>query len=384
MLTRKRWAAPTIPQGLDRDVEKYLRELNKSISDYLLSLEAPDSLTITEASIDATTGAFTTLGVGLGAGVAPGVTIDAKCASATATVLRLQNGDGSTNNVQMRFRGANAAADQWAIGNAVATNDASRNFDIFDLVSGANRLRIDASGDVGIGSGTPDSLLHVGYGSVSGRSNGVQLSKDYTSYIYNNSSDNSLVLDANGDCDYRASLTTNDGQGRIIFKVARGSALSPAGSNASYEALRIESDGRLYGTALHNNASAVSGTTNQYIASGTYTPAAYNNKTNIASESRRQLTWIRVGNAFTISGIVQATPTAATTATSLTIDWPSAFSSAFSTVYQAGGTGAYIESSVVYPVAITADATNDQLKFTWYPTSTNASIIAFTVSGEIV
>lgn len=56
MLTRKRWTAPIIPQGLDRDVTEYLRNLNKSISDYLLSLEAPDSLTINEAAIRADSG----------------------------------------------------------------------------------------------------------------------------------------------------------------------------------------------------------------------------------------------------------------------------------------------------------------------------------------
>ncbi len=37
---------------------------------------------------------------------------------------------------------------------------------------------------------------------------------------------------------------------------------------------------RLYGTAIHNNAEAITGTTNQYIASGTYTPTL-SNTTNV-------------------------------------------------------------------------------------------------------
>lgn len=41
MFTRRTWIPPTIPQGLDKDVEKYLRDLNKSILDYLRSLETP-------------------------------------------------------------------------------------------------------------------------------------------------------------------------------------------------------------------------------------------------------------------------------------------------------------------------------------------------------
>lgn len=56
MLTRKRWVPPIVPPGLDADVDKYLRVLNKSISDYLLSLETPESLTINEAEITATNG----------------------------------------------------------------------------------------------------------------------------------------------------------------------------------------------------------------------------------------------------------------------------------------------------------------------------------------
>lgn len=56
MFTRKRWNPPTVPQGLDADVQRYLRELNKSVSDYLLSLEAKGSLTIGEAEINANQG----------------------------------------------------------------------------------------------------------------------------------------------------------------------------------------------------------------------------------------------------------------------------------------------------------------------------------------
>lgn len=56
MFTRRTWTAPTIPQGLDKDVDKYLRDLNKSISEFIRSLNAPDSLTINEAEITASNG----------------------------------------------------------------------------------------------------------------------------------------------------------------------------------------------------------------------------------------------------------------------------------------------------------------------------------------
>lgn len=56
MFTRKRWTPPNIPPSLSPDVQQYLRDLNKSVSDYLLSLEAKGSLTINEAEITASQG----------------------------------------------------------------------------------------------------------------------------------------------------------------------------------------------------------------------------------------------------------------------------------------------------------------------------------------
>lgn len=56
MLTRKRWTPPNIPPSLPAELQEYIRTQNKSISDYLLSLESPDSLTINEASITASNG----------------------------------------------------------------------------------------------------------------------------------------------------------------------------------------------------------------------------------------------------------------------------------------------------------------------------------------
>lgn len=56
MFTRKRWTPPNIPPSLAPDVQQYLRDLNKSVSDYLLSLEAKGSLTINEAEITASQG----------------------------------------------------------------------------------------------------------------------------------------------------------------------------------------------------------------------------------------------------------------------------------------------------------------------------------------
>jgi hypothetical protein len=48
MFTRMSWQPPTVPQSFAPDVQKYLRELNKSIDDYLRSLEAPGGTVLDE------------------------------------------------------------------------------------------------------------------------------------------------------------------------------------------------------------------------------------------------------------------------------------------------------------------------------------------------
>lgn len=60
-------------------------------------------------------------------------------------------------------------------------------------------------------------------------------------------------------------------------------------------------DGRLAGTALHNNAGAVTGTTNQHIASGTYTPT-WTNSANCTTLTPAACEWSRTGNVVTVSG----------------------------------------------------------------------------------
>jgi hypothetical protein len=75
------------------------------------------------------------------------------------------------------------------------------------------------------------------------------------------------------------------------------------------ERLVVTSDGRLYGTAIHNNAGSVAGTANQYIASGTYTPTLTNAE-NVASSTAFQCQWTRIGRVVTVSGAVLLQPMA--------------------------------------------------------------------------
>jgi hypothetical protein len=82
-----------------------------------------------------------------------------------------------------------------------------------------------------------------------------------------------------------------------------------AGINMYYGAaadigLGIKSDGRVFGRKLHN-VGTVTGTTDQYIASGTYVPTL-TGVTNVLSTTQAICQWIRVGNVVTVSGLFLA------------------------------------------------------------------------------
>lgn len=156
---------------------------------------------------------------------------------------------------------------------------------------------------------------------------------------------------------FTGSRGTGTGQGgSLIWQVA------PAGStgstqNALINGLVLTGDGRLYGSALHNNTGAVTGTTNQYVASGTYTPTV-TAVANCTATSSGPCNWIRVGNVVTVSGIVAIDPTVAATLTSVGISLPIASNLATNASTCAGV--AANSNSLGYSGAITADLTNDR------------------------
>lgn len=141
--------------------------------------------------------------------------------------------------------------------------------------------------------------------------------------------------------------------------------------------LRVHSDGRISGTALHN-VGTVTGTTDQFIASGTYTPTL-TNTTNISASSSAVCQWMRVGNVVTVSGQVSVTPTAGgSTLTSLGISLPIA--SALASATQASGTAGHNASSGAPPVSagiVEADATNDRARVIWGSLTTSAVPLSF-------
>lgn len=121
----------------------------------------------------------------------------------------------------------------------------------------------------------------------------------------------------------------------------------------------MTADGRLYGLALHNNAGAVTGATNQYIASGTYTPAL-TNVTNVAASTMRQCQWLRVGNVVHVTGYIDIdVTTGANTDTSFNLTLPIA--SALANSYELAG----VASCGPDVPRIVAEPTSDQASFNY-------------------
>jgi len=137
----------------------------------------------------------------------------------------------------------------------------------------------------------------------------------------------------------------------------------------------VITNGRLYGTVLHNNANALSGPTNQYIGSGTYTPVV-TPVANIDTAVPTVCQWMRVGNVVTVSGRIDIDATlAANTVTTIRVALPLA--SNLTANGQACGSG----MGTVAPgeaIAIAPDTVNDAVNMTWYSLSTATHAMVFT------
>jgi hypothetical protein len=113
-------------------------------------------------------------------------------------------------------------------------------------------------GNVGIATNGPATKLQIGAGAPDGRSEGLQFGTQYKFLVYPKATVNTLVIDANGDVDFRQAATTNNGSGRIAFMTAMGSALG--GEGVSTERMRIERNGNVgIGTSTPSSKLDVNG-----------------------------------------------------------------------------------------------------------------------------
>jgi hypothetical protein len=163
-----------------------------------------------------------------------------------------------------------------------------------------------------------------------------------------------------------ATFTDITSTGNTVLGNATGDTL-----NAGNGGLVKDAFGRVYGNALHNNASGNSGST-QYIASGTYSPTI-TSVLNISSSSRiGSSTWIRVGSAVTVTGQVSIDPNAASTLSIVGITIPIA--SAFTGPSDCNGTAVSMTGAGVHLAgAIYAEDVGDIAWLVFNPGTDTAS-----------
>jgi len=146
--------------------------------------------------------------------------------------------------------------------------------------------------------------------------------------------------------------------------------------------LNITGDGRVYGAALHNNAGSVTGTTNQYIASGTYTPTLTNGS-NVTASTAYACQWLRVGNVVTVSGKVDIDPNLTSTSTQLGISLPIASTTA--AAQNLAGTAVGDNGSALANAAqIFADTTNNRANLAFWSSSTANAAWSFTFTYVVL
>lgn len=141
-------------------------------------------------------------------------------------------------------------------------------------------------------------------------------------------------------------------------------AVNSGGTNGLY----VNDGGQIYGTSIHNNANAVTGTTNQYIASGTYTPTI-TNTTNVAASTPRQCQYMRVGNVVTVSGVIDVDITTTLLESEVQLTLPIA--SDITLLQNIGGSGSIDDATRSVSVRLLGDTTTDRVRFSW---SNQASI----------
>lgn len=165
--------------------------------------------------------------------------------------------------------------------------------------------------------------------------------------------------------------------GTSCIAISAGRAVTIGGGTGT---VLVDTVGRLSGTALHNNGSSPTGTTNQYVASGTYTPTL-TGVTNVAASTARKCQWIRVGNVVSVSGSFDIDPTAAA-ATALGISLPIASNLALAT--DLGGTMAGDSSAAIEAGAIRGDAANDRAEVTYTAVNVANHTCSFSFQYEVL
>lgn len=245
---------------------------------------------------------------------------------------------------------------------------------------------------LGIGVSPPATPLHEAGASSSTTATGagaINASRYYAGGIIATVENTSNTDGAFSGVHLIAANAATAKQSLALLAVCKNSGLAPdfllvqrTDTDTMTARLGVTADGRLYGTALHNNSGSLTGTENQYIASGKGT-ATVNAVANCDSVSDGTMRWVRVGN--TVSGSLECgvDPTAATTLTEITINLPIASAFTLTTDANGGGAAGVLGTAAHAPLYVSADNTNDRLAVAFYSLSGVAHSLSLSFSYEV-
>jgi hypothetical protein len=134
----------------------------------------------------------------------------------------------------------------------------------------------------------------------------------------------------------------------------------------------------LQAQGIHNGTAPTG--TNNYIASGTYTPTG-TSVSNIGTLTPNSAQWTRVGNVVTVAGSVGIDPTAASAATVFDLSLPIA--SNLANLNELGGSGTS-EGSATVAVVIRANTANDRSQFVYIAVDATAQNLYYIYSYRVL
>jgi hypothetical protein len=314
--------------------------------------------------------------------------VQAALTSAWIPVFRSDPGahTGMTANTEFISRDFQSATQQWATG--AFTN--TQRFNLFGgytiafvgASTATRQANVSITGPVRAGTNaTITTSVGLDIATVNVVNGGTAVTAAYAAYFdAPTGATTNYALGLNGKLASGTAVVTNTHH--AFTNQSNSTNIAEFRDNADAGKIFLTNDGRFYGANLHNNAGAVTGTTNQYVASGTYTPTL-TNVTNVAASTAAVCQWIRVGNVVTVTGRVDIDITTTLLASELGMSLPIA--SAIANDREIGGTANAANTEQTANIRIRADVTNDRAQFVWINQASVANIAyAFTFSYVIL
>ena len=288
-----------------------------------------------------------------------------------------------------------------AIGTATATSGADIKFYTGGRAAANNRMTILNAGSVGIGTSSPDRLLHTEVSNTT--TNAVTYAQRFSHITSSGTVTTNFGVGLEYELENASGTNRVSGTEAITFSDATNATedatytlqLIRAGSLASAVTILSTGDATFsgdvsvpdeaYGAGW--NASTEVPTKNAVydeieslptLAAGTYTPTL-TGTANVASSTAYVCQYMRVGTVVTVSGKVEITPTTANTYTELGMTLP--ISSNLTADEQCSGSGGG-KTTQVTAALIMGDATNDRAEIEMLPAA-GSQIYYFTFTYQV-